>query len=267
MGSDTPFFFPHLALARLVDMNTWLSTEALFTNDPLLLAARGQPFWIVGGIGTVIYGYFSTRYRSIRAPLLLGFFLLTAGIIGLATIQPAAELNALAFAGLAGLGFGSPLILLIAAVQLSTPHHLIATATAATTCSRAVATTVFTAIFSAAMNARLKRYIPEYISHAAVQAGLPASSLGAFVKDLTAGNTSGLSNVPGVNPEITIAGVDALKHAYADGVRVVYIIAAPFGILACVCCFFLGDLRSAMNYKVDAPLEDLRYENNRGQQV
>jgi hypothetical protein len=38
----------------------------------------------------------------------------------------------------------------------------------------------------------------------------------------------------------------------------VYIIEAPFGVVACLACFFLGDLKSVMNYSVDAPVEDLR---------
>lgn len=246
---------------------TRLRTTSLFTNDALLLAAREQPFWIAGGTATVVYGYVSTRFRTIRPLFFAGFLLLTAGVFGLATIQPNNELNALIFAGLAGLGFGAPLILLIAAVQLSTPHHLIATATAATTCSRAVATAVFTAIFSAAFNARLEKYIPSYTAQAALQAGLPASSVGTFVKDLAAGDATALSSIPGVNSAIIDAGAVALKHAYADGIRVVYIIAAPFGLLACICCFLLGDLRSAMNYAVDAPLEDLHSKRRRAQEA
>ncbi|KAJ5585641.1 hypothetical protein N7450_005428 [Penicillium hetheringtonii] len=233
-----------------------LTTE-LFTRDALLLAAREQPFWIAGGIGTVIYGYVSTRFRSIRAPLFIGFLFLTAGIVGLATIYPKDGLNALAFSGLAGLGFGSPLILLIAAVQLSTPHHLIATATAATTCSRAIASTIFTAVFAAAFKARVQRFIPDYVSHVVLEAGLPYTSVGDFVKAIAAGDESALSSVAGVDMGILSAGSNAAKQAFADSVRAVYIIAAPFGLLACICCFFLGDLRMAMNYTVDAPLEAL----------
>lgn len=232
-------------------------TTELFTKDAFLLAAREQPFWIAGGIGTVIYGYVSTRFRSIRAPLFIGFLLFTAGVVGLATIQLKDEISVLAFSGLAGLGFGSPLILLIAAVQLSTPHHLIATATAATTCSRAIAATVFTAIFSAAFNARAQKFIPDYVSQAVLDAGLPSTSVGDFVKAIAAGDESALSSVAGVDIGILSAGTNAAKQAFADSLRVVYIIAAPFGLLACICCFFLGDLRLAMNYAVDAPLEAL----------
>jgi Fungal trichothecene efflux pump (TRI12) len=227
------------------------------------LVARSQPWWIAGGLSTVAWGYLSARFRTIREPTFAGFLILTAGIVGLATIQPDDSLNALIFAGLAGIGFGSPLILVITGVQLSTPHHLIATATAVTTSSRAIAATVFTAIYGAALTGRLKHRIPTYIAKAALSAGLPATSLEAFIDALVHGNTAALSNIPGLNPTIAALGVAALKQASADAVRVVYIIAAPFGALACVACLFLGDLRKIMNYHIDAPLEELHAEPHR----
>ena len=211
-----------------------------------------------------MYGYISTKLRTIRLPLFIGFFIYTAGIVGLATIQPRDSTNAIIFAGLAGLGFGAPLILIVAGVHLSTPDHLIATATAATTSARAVAVTTFTAIYAAALNTRLKSYIPSYVAKAAVGAGLPQSSLGPFVKALTTHDTSALQNVPGISPSIIDAGTGALKQAFADGVRIVYIIAAPFGVLACLICLGLGDMKKTMNYHVTAPVEKLVAKQKHG---
>jgi sugar phosphate permease len=94
--------------------------------------ARGQPFWVACGLSTIFYGYASTKLRTIRAPLFVGFLLLTAGVIGFSTVQPNDSTRTIIFSGLAGIGFGGPLVLIIAGVQLSTPHHLIATATALT---------------------------------------------------------------------------------------------------------------------------------------
>lgn len=204
------------------------------------------------------YGYASTKLRSIRSPLFVGFLIYTAGIVGLATIQPRQSTNAIIFAALSGLGFGAPLILIVAGVQLCTPHHLIAVATAVITSARAVAATVFTAIYAAALSTRMETNIPRYISKAALQNGLPESSIKPFIGALTGHNATAVGLVPGVDPAIAQAGRNALDHAYADGLRVVYIIAAPFGALACIICYFLGDLRKTMNYHVDAPIEELR---------
>jgi hypothetical protein len=238
-------------------------TTSLFENDPFLLTAREQPFWIACGISTVFYGYASTKLRTIRLPLFVGFVLFTGGMVGFATVQPINSTSAIAFSGLAGLGMGGPLVLIVAGVQLSTPHHLIATATAVTTSSRAVSATIFTAIYGVTLNTRLNKYIHGYVAEAAMEAGLPTSSVEAFVKAIADSNFESLSGIKGVNPAITSAGVAALKQAFADGIRAVYMIAAPFGALACVACFFLGDLKSVMNYSVDAPVEELQAKRHR----
>lgn len=199
--------------------------------------------------------------------MIAGFVILTGGVVGLACIQPGDDINSLVFAALTGLGFGAPLILVIAGVQLAVPHHLIATATAATTCSRAIGAAVFTAIASAAMTSRLDKYIPAYTAKAAIEAGLPESSLAGFIKALTSGDTAALQKVAGVSSDIIKAGVMALKQAYADGIRVVYIITAPFGVVAIIACIFLGDMKRVMNYGVDAPVEDLHTKHPRQDKV
>jgi hypothetical protein len=90
--------------------------------------------------------------------LSVGFLILTGGLIGLVTIQPSDSTSAIVFFGLVGLGFSTPLALIIARVQLSTPYHLIATATALTTSARAVASATFTAIYSATVSDRLAKH-------------------------------------------------------------------------------------------------------------
>lgn len=235
-----------------------IRTSQLFETDPFLLTARLQPFWIACLLTTVVWGYWSTRLRTIRTPLFTGFLIYTAGTIGLATINPDNSLNALVFAALAGIGFGAPLILIVSGVQLSTPHHLIATATAVTTSSRAVAATVFTAVYSAAFSMRLDTKLPAYIATAATGAGLPATSLESFITALTTNDTATLNRIPGSNRSIIGAALAASEQAFPDSVRVAYLIAIPFGVVACIACCFLGDMKKTMNYRVDAPVEEMR---------
>lgn len=172
-------------------------------------------------------------------------------------MQPGQSINQLMFCGLAGIGFGSPLILIVSATQLSTPHSLIATATAISNSTRAVAGTIFIAGFGAALNDRLSTRLGPYIAAAAAQAGLPASSISDFITALLGTDPTAVSNVAGVTPAIIASGVAGMRQAFADSLRVVWIIAAPFGAVACIACFFMGDLKKTMNYRVDAPAEKL----------
>lgn len=106
--------------------------------------------------------------------------------------------------------------------------------------------------------------MPVYISEAALRAGLPPTSAVAFVKALAAKDAAALPHIPGITPAIIQAGVGGLKQAFANSVRVVYIIAAPFGLLACIGCSFLGDLKKTLSYRVDAPVEGLMAKHHHG---
>ncbi|EME87562.1 uncharacterized protein MYCFIDRAFT_201173 [Pseudocercospora fijiensis CIRAD86] len=178
-------------------------------------------------------------------------------MIGLATVQPGQSIDALVFCGLAGIGFAGPLTLIVAGVQLATPHHLISTATAVITSTRAVAATVFTAIYTSVVTARAKNYTRRYVGTAVEEAGLPRSGVGPFIAALTSRNSTALANVSGANENVIRAGEAALQHAQADSMRAVWIIAAAFGGLACVVCWFMGDIKKTMTYRVDAPVEEL----------
>ncbi|KAJ9602510.1 hypothetical protein H2200_013053 [Cladophialophora chaetospira] len=233
-------------------------TTILFDSDPLVIVARSMPLWVAVILTVPIYGFASAKFKTIREPLFVGLLIATGGTIGLATIQPSDSTNALIFAGLAGIGYGAPLILIVAGIQLSTPHELIATATAVTTSSRAIGGSIFTAIYAVAFNDQITRLLPRYVARAAIKAGLPGSSVMPFVQALASGSPDALKDIPGVSPIIIGAGVQALKQAYADSLRVVFIIAAPIGALACIAALFVGDLRKTMNYHVDAPIEKLQ---------
>jgi hypothetical protein len=52
----------------------------LFETDPLLGGLRTIPFWVCAGGATVFYGLWSSKRRTIRAPLMTGFGLMTAGL-------------------------------------------------------------------------------------------------------------------------------------------------------------------------------------------
>ena len=208
-------------------------------------------------VGTFFFGFWSTKLRTIRSPIAVAFFIWTGGLVGLATLQPADGLRQIIFVGIAGLGFGGPVILILAGVQLAVPHKLIGTSSALTTSVRALAGTVFIAIYSTTLSNKLAINLPKQVAPAVVKLGLPATSVGDFIKALGAGETAALEKIPGVTPEIIGTGLKAFKQAYADSIRVVFIIAAPFGVAAIILTYFLGSLRETMNYAVDAPMEEL----------
>ena len=177
--------------------------------------------------------------------------------VGLATIQPGQSTRALAFAALLGAGFAAPLVLVVTGVQLVTPHRLIATATACTTTSCAISGAVFSAIYTVAFTNKLEHDLPALIAQAAASNGLPAASIPGLIEAPSTADAAALPHIEGVNPKIIAAASSALQHAYANSVRLVYIIAAPFALLAIVICWALGNVKPTMNYRTDAAIEDI----------
>lgn len=230
----------------------------LFEKDPFMQTVRAMPFWIACLISTVIFAFISTKLRTIRPTLAAGFLIYTASYIAFATLQPNQSTRSIIYDAFAGLGYGAPLVLVFAGVQLATPHHLIATASAVTCSFRAVFATIFAAVYTAVVDDRQNRYLPIYVTQAALEAGLPETSLDSFIKALIGNDpTTDLQSIAGASSSVIAASTTALQQAYADAVRVVWIIAASVCAFAFLACFFLGDLGNSMNYHVDAPVENL----------
>ena len=78
-----------------------------------------------------------------------------------------------------------------------------------------------------ALSTNVTEYMPKYVSPAAVEAGLPESSLPALFVGLTAGNSS---SVPGITPEIIEVVAQQVQHSYIDGFKIVFYAAIPFGV-------------------------------------
>ena len=230
-------------------------TTRLYASNTVLVVAREEPFFAAALLSTPVWGFVSTKLRTIRETLFAGFLIFTAGAVGLATLQPDSSTNSVVFAGLSGIGFGACIVLINAGVQLATPHQLIVTATAVTFSTRSVGAAVFTTIFSVALDNSFAKKMPAYVAAAATKAGLPAQSVPKFIAMLDSNDQAALARIPGVTRQVSHAGVLALKHAFADSTRIVYIIALSMGVVACGGCWFLGSLAATMDYHVDAPIE------------
>ena len=69
---------------------------------------------------------------------------------------------------------------------------------------------------------------------AALNAGLPQSSLTALFEAIAAGTPSALAKVPGITPSIEAAVAAALSNAYAAAYAYVYYAAVAVGVVGLV---------------------------------
>jgi hypothetical protein len=221
-----------------------------------MIVLRGQSAWTTCFLSTLPWGFLATRLQNIRYPLMAGFGLVCIGMIGLSTWQPSQSGKSLGFSVIFGLGLGAPFALAVSGAQLVVPHHVLARASGVLSSGRAFGVAIFTAIFYAVYHSALGDHLPKKIAAAA--AALPAASIKALVAGYRAGSSPKvLVKIPGVTPQILRATHTAYEQAQCDSVRLVFVIAAVFAFIGAVCSFFICDLRRAMTYTVEAPMEEL----------
>lgn len=88
--------------------------------------------------------------------------------------------------------------------------------------------TVATAVYTTVLSNRLGKNIPAIVPPALIKAGLPVSSVAAWLSANTVGTPMAFASVKGNNPAIMAAGVHAFKMASAQAYRTVFLTTLAF---------------------------------------
>jgi hypothetical protein len=76
----------------------------------------------------------------------------------------------------------------------------------------------------------------------------------AFVGTLLT-NPAGLAEIPGVTPEIIEAGAVGSRWAYAESLKMVWLVSTAFGACAIIACLFLGNTKKYATNRIAAHVE------------
>lgn len=156
---------------------------------------------------------------------------------------------------LSGIGQSGPLTLLVAAVQFTAPHAFLSTATGLAFSARAIGGAFGSAVLNAIINGKLATTYASQVGDAAVNAGLPESSVPALIEALQSG--IGLDAVKGINPQIQESAVVASQWAYAYAYRLAWASIIPFVILGFIAVACLKGVKELMTEKVEATVEHI----------
>lgn len=160
-----------------------------------------------------------------------------------------------AFAALAGLGVGGIVVPVATVCVVASPDHLIATTVALTLAVRILGGTIGSSIYYNIFTSKLTAKLPALVAAYALEAGLPESSLVAFVTGFLATPPDpSIATLPGVTAEVIAAATLGTRWAFADSLKFVFIASIPFGVLATVCSLFLRGLDKYMSNRVVAHL-------------
>lgn len=174
-----------------------------------------------------------------------------------AFIRPSWGTQQIIFTALTGIGCAGPLTLLVACIQFTAPHAFLSTATGLAFSARAIGGAFGTAVIYAIVNSRIASHLNNDVSAAALEAGLPASSLPTLLKAMK-GKSEGTFKsgaVPGANATIVKAAWDASHWSYARAYRLGFWSVVPFVALATAAVVAMRGVTHLMTERVEASVE------------
>jgi hypothetical protein len=154
---------------------------------------------------------------------------------------------------IAGFAVGGLIVPAATIATIASPDDMIATTAGLTLAVRAVGGSIGFAIYYNIFINKLGAKLPADIAEYAIKAGLPVSSAPEFVTTFLT-NATGLADVRGVSPEIIAAGALGSQWAFADSLKYIFYTSIPFGVLALIAAFLLGDITPYMTNRIVATL-------------
>jgi hypothetical protein len=120
---------------------------------------------------------------------------------------------------------------------------------------------VSASIYNVILSNRLAQTIPAQVPRAVIAAGLPSSSVAAFIGAFSVG-ASAFAKIEGLTPEILAIGTRAYQDASADAYRTVFLSTIAFSAVAIVCTLLLPDADKLLTGRVATTLHDGKDEKH-----
>jgi hypothetical protein len=166
---------------------------------------------------------------------------------------PGTHIASTLIAALIGVGLSGGTVASNSIIQLTVPHQYVGIAMGIVITARNVGGSVATTIYSTILTNELGKKLGPYIATALAKAGLPLAQIPAVTGAIATSNAIALAEVP---PAILGAGAYALKIAYCDSFKVVYLVSIAFGVIGIVCAGFTMNVGQFMTDKVDVRLDE-----------
>lgn len=225
----------------------------VYTDDPnygAILSCAGPAGFVFGTIASGASRFLGPQkwqiiIASFLATPLLGC-VATATVDNKSTVIPLLIIGSFLIGYIEGVGVTSSSLAIDNQAEIGTAVGIGAT-------TRAVVASIATTIYVVVLTNRLETTIPTVVPPALEKAGLPASSVGAFIEAISTGS---FSNVPGVTLTIIVAGTRAYKQAQVEAFRTIFEVAIAFSGGVLILSFFYPNLKDKMTNDVGALLRD-----------
>ncbi|KAF2105014.1 MFS general substrate transporter [Rhizodiscina lignyota] len=231
-------------------------------DDSWRISIRQLAYQVPTIFASIPIVWYSTKYKDLKSPLIVTYVLFLVITICFATVKPSENNSEYAFLLLSGLGQAGPLTLLVALVQFTAPHAFLSTATGLAFSARAIGGAFGSAVLDAIINGHIASHLVPEVGGAAINAGLPSSSVPTLLKAFDAG--TGFDAVEGLNATILAAASSQRHWTYAHAYRLGWSSIIPFVVLALVAVAVTKSVKEQMTEHVEAPVEKMPLESAKG---
>lgn len=121
--------------------------------------------------------------------------------------------------------------------------------------ARAIGGAFGSAVLDAIINGHLKANYASSVGKAAIDAGLPESSVSTLLAAIAAGTVGASADVPGATDAVWGAAITESRWVYAKAYQLAWASVIPFVALAMVAVAFLKGVKELMTEKVEATVE------------
>ncbi|KAJ2896245.1 hypothetical protein MKZ38_005739 [Zalerion maritima] len=227
-------------------------------DDSWDISVRQLSFQLVIFFTPILLSWYATRFKDLKSPLLVTWISFLAVSIFYSCVKPSLDKGQIVINVVGGFGQAGPLTLLPAVIQYTAPHAFLSTATGLAFSARAIGGAFGSAVLDAIINGRINAHYASAVSGAAIDAGLPQSSVEALLEAIA--NSLTRESVPGATEDVWNAALDASHNEYAHAFRLAWASVIPFVVLALIALAFLKGVKELMTEKVEATVEKLKVE-------
>jgi hypothetical protein len=110
-------------------------------------------------------------------------------------------------------------------------------------------------VYTVILSNRLLQTVPSQVPPALLTAGLPSTSIPAFLTAISAGTATAFAAVDGLTPNIQAAGMKAYQNATSDAYNTVFLSTIAFSGVGIVLAFFAPNVDHLLSGDVSVTLD------------
>lgn len=224
----------------------------IFTTDSVSIGWQSA---VVGGgvvVGQVVCGLSMVYLPKVKIQSIIFASMTAVFVAALACIRPDRHAASIAFGIIGTFSVGFIDNVGFAGVSLLVEPSDIGLACGVLGSLRTVAGSIAQSLYLSIFSTEITKNLPAYVAPAAVQAGLPQTSLPDLFAGLVSGN---FSAVQGVTPNILTIVAEQAKLAYSRSFRMVFFTTIPFGVILIVMSFWIPNMEQYMHNNVARKLQ------------